>query len=350
MENDNTTKPIDFVRIVKSLWAHKRSFYYSLPATLIVTYLIMLCIPRYYSCEVSLAPETGGSSPAGALASMASSFGLGGSLSKLDGSQDAIYAGIYPEVIGSKNFIAELMIVPIKTKKGGVECSYYTYLKDKQKAAWWSLIIGKVRRWLKPMPRDTYRGNEKLAVFNLTKQQSELFSSVKDKIKCVIDKKTDIVSITVTDQDPLVCAIMADATCQKLQEFITDYRTNKARIDCEYYKKLCEQSKAEYDKALQKYVASAEANQNAILVSYQANIEKLENEMQAKYNIYTTIENQVQAAEAKLQEVTPAFTVIESASIPIKPAGPKRMLISIGMMLLAFFVQAGWILCKVREA
>ena len=342
------TKPIDFTRIVKLLWAHRKRFYYVLPATLVITFLIMVCIPRYYTCKVSLAPEMDGSSPSGSLTSLASSFGLGGALNKL-GSQDAIYAGIYPEVIGSKNFIAELMTVNVKTKDNRVECSYYTYLKEKQKSAWWSQIIGKIRKWLKPTPRDTYRGHEKLSVFDLTKQQSELFSSVQDKIKCAVDKKTDIVSITVTDQDPLVCAMMADSTCQKLQDFITAYRTNKARIDCDYYKKLCETSKAEYENALQKYVAAAEANRNTILVSYQAKIESLENEMQAKYNVYISIKNQMQAAEAKLQEVTPAFTVIESASVPFKPAGPKRMLISIGMMMLAFFIQTGWILIKEKK-
>ena len=68
--------------------------------------------------------------------------------------------------------------------------------------------------------------------------------------------------------------------------------------------------------------------------------------MQAKYNVYTAMNTQLQAATAKLQEATPAFTVIETASMPIKPAGPKRMIISIAMMLLAFFVLTGWILAK----
>ena len=57
---------------------------------------------------------------------------------------------------------------------------------------------------------------------------------------------------------------------------------------------------------------------------------------------------QMQAARAKLQEATPAFTVIESASVPIKPAGPKRMLISIVMMILSFFVLSVWYLIKAK--
>lgn len=344
MEEKNI-KPINLTLIVKQLWVYRKRYYYVLPATLVITYLITLCIPRYYSCTVSLAPEMNGS-PTSSLTSLASSFGLGSSLGKLGSSQDAIYAGIYPEVIESKNFIAELMTVKVKTEEDREEYSYYIYLKNKQKVPWWTQIIGIIKNWFKQTPNDSYSGNEKLNILTLTKQQNDIFNSAKDKIKCAIDKKTDIVSITVTDQDPLVCATMADATCQKLQDFITSYRTNKARIDCEYYKKLCEKSKIEYDKAQQKYVSSAETNQNAILISYQTNIKNLENEMFAKYNIYTTMESQMQAAEAKLQEATPAFTVIESASIPFKPAGPKRLIISIGMMFLAFFAQSFWILMK----
>ena len=85
------------------------------------------------------------------------------------------------------------------------------------------------------------------------------------------------------------------------------------------------------------------------LVSYTVKESNLENEMQSSYNIYTLMKSQMQAAAAKLQEATPAFTVVESASVPIKPAGPKRMFISLAMALLSFFVLSGWLLSKNRQ-
>ena len=338
-------KPIDISNIIKKLWPNRKKYYYVLPATLIITYLFIVCIPRYYSCNVSLAPETGGTSVSGSISSLASSFGIGGSLAKLN-SQDAIYAEIYPDVINSKKFIAELMPVEIKTKKGDVKCNYYTYLRDYQKAPWWEFIWGTIREWISPTPKDEYNGKDKISVFELTKLQDDLFKQAQGNIKCTFDKKTEIVSITVYDQDPLVCAIMADSTCKKLQDFIVAYRTSKARIDYEYYKKLCEESKAEYENALKRYASSADAHTKTVMAIYQAKVESLENEMQAKYNIYNSINTQLQTAKAKLQEATPAFTIIESASVPIKPAGPKRMIISIGMMILSFFVLSGYILLK----
>jgi capsular polysaccharide biosynthesis protein len=338
-------KPIDISNIIKKLWPNRKKYYYVLPATLIITYLFIVCIPRYYSCNVSLAPETDGTSVSGSISSLASSFGIGGSLAKLN-SQDAIYAEIYPDVINSKKFIAELMPVEIKTKKGDVKCNYYTYLRDYQKAPWWEFIWGTIREWISPTPKDEYNGKDKISVFELTKLQDDLFKQAQGNIKCTFDKKTEIVSITVYDQDPLVCAIMADSTCKKLQDFIVAYRTSKARIDYEYYKKLCEESKAEYENALNRYASSADAHTKTVMAIYQAKVESLENEMQAKYNIYNSINTQLQTARAKLQEATPAFTIIESASVPIKPAGPKRMIISIGMMILSFFVLSGYILLK----
>lgn len=352
MEENKDIKPIDITSIGRKLWKYRKKYYRVLPAALIITYLFMLFIPRYYKCTVSLAPESSGTSLSGSLGSLgslASSFGLGSSLAKMN-SSDAIYAEIYPDVVASKDFIAELLTVDIKTKEGDVKCDYYTYLRDHQKSPWWDYIIGAVKELVSPTPKDTHQGKEKISVFDHTKQQDKIFQAVQGKIKCTYNKKNDVFSITVKDQDPLVSALMAEATCKKLQEFITKYRTNKARIDFEYYKKLSEKSKADYEAAMKKYAASADAHTNTVLATYQAKVESMENDMQAKYNIYTAINNQMQAAAAKLQEATPAFTVIESASIPHKPAGPKRMIISIFMMMMAGFVVTAKILMKKEAA
>ena len=74
-----------------------------------------------------------------------------------------------------------------------------------------------------------------------------------------------------------------------------------------------------------------------VLESYRAKQTDLENDMQLKYNTYTTLMAQYQMAKAKVQERTPAFTLVQGAAVPIKPAGPKRMLFVAGMCFLFFF-------------
>ena len=75
-------------------------------------------------------------------------------------------------------------------------------------------------------------------------------------------------------------------------------------------------------------------------------IEDLENEMQLKYNTFTTLNVQLQAANAKVQDRTPVFTVIKGATVPVKPAGPKRVLFTIGMLILATIITSLYLVRK----
>ncbi len=170
----------------------------------------------------------------------------------------------------------------------------------------------------------------------LSNEQNDVVAMIQNKITCAVDKKTDVITISVTDQDRLVCAIMADSARVKLQNFITEYRTRKARVDLDYYTKLTREAKADYEKARRIYGSYADANVDLTLTSFKAKQEDLENDMQLKYNTYTTMSTQMQMAKAKVQERTPAFTIIQGASVPQRPAGPKRMLFVIGIMFLTF--------------
>ena len=64
--------------------------------------------------------------------------------------------------------------------------------------------------------------------------------------------------------------------------------------------------------------------------------EDLENDMQLKYNAYTAMTKQNQAAKAKVQERTPAFTIVKGAAVPVKASGPKRMIFVLSMLFLTF--------------
>ena len=162
--------------------------------------------------------------------------------------------------------------------------------------------------------------------FMLTKKQNDILNAIGGNINCSVDKRTQIISIVVKDQDPLVCATMADSVRSNLQKFITDYRTSKARADMRYTLSLYVAAKKQYEKARQRYAAYSDSNVDAILTSVNSKINDYENEMQLQYNNYSMLASQYQSAVAKVQEKTPAFTILQPASVPLKPAGPKRMI------------------------
>lgn len=343
------TQPLDIHKIIQTLWKRKMLFVKVVPAVVVATYLLTLLFPRYYTCTVELAPESEGSSASGSLSSLASSFGLG-SLSKLAGNDDAISPLLYPDLLESPDFIVKLFPIEVKTADKDVKTNYYDYVKTyRKKSVPEKYILGPILNLFKKKDTAKFTGTEKVQVRNLSKTQKEIAMAISSFITCTIDKKTDAISITVKDTDPEVCATVADAVLVQLQNFIIDYRTSKARNDYRYYKKLCDNAKQEYEKSRQRYAYFSDVNTDATLQAIRSKIEDLENDMQLRYNTYTAMAAQAQAAEAKIQENTPAFTPIRSASAPFKPDGPKRMLISLIMGVVSTLVLSCWLLIKKSE-
>lgn len=73
------------------------------------------------------------------------------------------------------------------------------------------------------------------------------------RVTATVDQKTNVVTISVLMQDPLISAVLADTVVSRLQDYVTQYRTNKSRKDLEYAETLNEEAKVEYYKAQQKY-------------------------------------------------------------------------------------------------
>ena len=334
-------------KYLSALVKHKRTILRVTVVVFVLSCLILLSIPKYYKCQVMLAPEVSTSRSTSTLSTLARSFGmrLGNSLGN---ASEALYPTLYPELMNSNDFKTSLFPVKVKEKDSEEYKTYYEYLLNDQRQPWWSAAIEGVTGAISDLfsKEDTTGVSEKVDLFRLTKDQTSIAKLISNKIVCDVDKKTMVITIEVTDQDPEVCAIMADTAKARLQEFITAYRTNKSRVDLEYNKKLCAEAKRRYEHARDVYADFADANQDVLLQSVRNKLNDLENEMQLQYNAYTTYVAQMQNAEAKVQEDTPAFTTLQSATVPLKPAGPKKKNIVLVLLLLAFFGSSVWALHK----
>ena len=336
MENkEEHLKQIDVVAIAKEMKKHKKLYLTALPVTFVLSCLLILCVPRYYSSTAKLAPEISSFSSS-SLGDIASSFGfdLGGS----SANGDAIFPELYPELIESNDFMVGMFDVKVKSKDGSINTTYYDYLATKRQTPWWTKAYNSVKQLFDTPDSTPVSKNGKVNPFQLTRRQDQIARLMSKNIKCDIDKKNYVISISVEDQDPLICATLADTVQTKLQDFITAYRTKKAKKDLEYYKKLSSDAKSKYERIRQQYGSYSDANQDVVLESYRLKANDMENEMQLLYNTYTSLQAQVQQAQAKLLMQTPAFTTLQSASVPLKPAGPKRMLFVLGMTFIAFIV------------
>lgn len=180
--------------------------------------------------------------------------------------------------------------------------------------------------------------------FRLTRDESQLVEALNNRITASVDQKTSVVTIGVQMQDPLVSAIVADTVVKRLQDYVTEYRTNKARKDLEYAQKLNEEARDNYYKAQQRFADYLDRNQSLAFNSARTVRDRLENEAQLAFNLYNQTAQQVQTAQAKVQENTPVYAVVTPATVPVKASSPRKALILIGFTFLAFVACAAWIL------
>ena len=321
---------------------HRKLYYKVLPITFVISAILMLSIPNYYSCTVMLAPELSsmGVKSGGSLASLASSFGI--NLGGASAGADALLPTLYPDLMNSVTFRASLF--PIKVQREddstGVEVmTYYDYLKDGQKLPWWSASIKAI---IDLLPKKEDPANGKVNTFKLTKEQTAIVKAMEKTVSCDVDKKTMVITIHVTDQDPLICATIADSVQTKLQSFITDYRTSKARVDYEYNLKLSREAKAKYEQARDRYATYADSHRNVSSQNAQTKEADLQNEMELQERIYQQVVAQLQQAEMKVQEETPAFTTLQPATVPVKKDGPKRARTCLIFLFLAALATTAW--------
>lgn len=338
----SNVKIIELQPIVKKLWRHRRLFYKVLPIVFVVSCIYIFSLPRFYTTDAKLAPELGGSMGGGSLGSIASAFGFDfGDMQ----TSDAITPLLYPDLMEDNAFVTQLFPIKVVNKDGDIKATYFEYLKKYQKRPWW----GGFTSWFFNLFKSNEKGDSTtFDPYCLSKKDNEIVDKIRKNIRLNIDKKTGVITIIVEDQDPRICKTLSDSAMNRLQQFITEYRTNKARKDYDYYKQLTSEAKKDYESARQQYANMSDASTNVSLRSVELKLEDMENDMQLKYNTYTTLNTQLQAAKAKVQERTPVFTILKGAAVPIKPAGPKRMFFVMGMMVVAFMGVSAYILFKSR--
>lgn len=325
-------KPIDYGKIYHDLLKHKRLYYIVLPVAFLLSALYMLSIPNYYICTVKLSPELSNrSSSSSGLASLASSFGLKLG-SGVGSSSEALFPTLYPDLMSSVDFKADIFKVKVRPEDSNQEYTYYEYRKDIQKRP----LLKKALKSLFILFESGESEPNMINPRRLTKKQNAMAKDVEKDIICSVDKKTMVISLSVKDTDPVVCMTIADSTMALLQRYITDYRTSKARVDLEYNKKLLNEAKANYEKASRAYASFADANLHSFQERILQRKAELETEMMLQRTVYQQVVAQYQQAEMKLQEDTPAFAVIQASTIPAKKSGPKRAVSSLLFLFIAF--------------
>lgn len=336
---------IDLMVILRKIIAIRKKIYKAAGIGLVIGVIIAISIPKQYTVEVTLSPEMGSTKGSG-LSGLAASF-LGSDVAMGEGT-DALNASLSADIVSSTPFLLELSTMEIPVLKDE-NMTLNTYL-DKESSPWWNYVIGVPGIIIGGIKSLLTEGDDGSMVFNrinqgtieLSKKESKKIEALKSMIAATIDKKTSMTSVTVTMQSPRVAAVVADSVVKKLQEYIIDYRTSKAKEDCIYLEKLFKERQQEYYAAQKKYANYMDSHDNIILQSVRAEQERLQNDMSLAYQVYSQVASQLQVARAKVQEEKPVFAIVEPAVVPLNPSGTSRKIYILAFTFLSVCIVILW--------
>lgn len=331
-----TNGEVDLVDVFRRIVSIRKIIYKAVGVGLILGVVVALSVPKQYTVRVTLSPEMGNGKGNNALAGFAASF-LGSGASMGEG-LDALNASLSSDIASSTPFLLELLDIEVSGKDDKMTLSSYL---EEQSIPWWNYILGlpgitinSLKTLLGIKQKDEFTNKKEQGTIRLTREDSNKINYLKNNITVLIDKKTAITSISVTLQDPMITAVLADSVIHKLQEYIIDYRTSKAKEDCAYLEKLFNERQLDYYTAQRKYADYVDTHDNLILQSVRTEQERLQNDMNIAYQVYSQVANQLEVARAKVQEEKPVFAVVEPAVVPLQPSG---MGLKMYILLFVFF-------------
>ena len=348
-DNNYTNLPeeqeIDIMELVAKLWKNRKMIIKWCVVGAIIGLVAGFSIPKTYRASATLAPETQQRIGSG-VSSIASMMGV-----SLDNSMDAIDYEMYPDVVASTPFLFELLDLPVRTEDGQIDTTLQGYILEHQKKPWWSHVIGapfKALGWaislVKPDEEPESGDVAELDIFNLPKDERIAIGYLSKKIMVAVDKKTGKTQMSLEMQDPLVVATVLDAVVENLKDYMSDYRTSKSRQDVANLSIICEQRKQDYYAAQQAYAQYTDSNKNIVLNSSKAEGQRLQQEMNLAYQVYSQVATQLEGARIQAEQAKPVFAVINPVTVPIRKSAPSKAKMLLAFTFLAGCCAAAWVL------
>lgn len=339
---------IDIMELISKLWKKRAMIIKWCVVGAVIGLVVGFSIPKTYKAGVTLAPEQQQRVGSG-VSSIASMMGV-----NLNNSVDAISVEMFPDVVHSTPFIVELFDLPVtfERRDSVITAPLVEYMKEYQKAPWWSYVIRapfKVLGWCIDLVTPDKEEDEEtvdgpLDPTNLPRRERGVVKFFAQNIMVNVDKKSGKTTMELELQDPLVVAAVMEAVTENLKTYMSDYRTSKTRQDVANLEVIYEQRKADYYRAQQAYAQYADANKNVIRQSAQAERERLQQEMNLAYQVYSQVATQLEGSRIQAEQAKPVFAIINPVTVPINRAAPSKAKMLVIWTFLFGCCAAAWVL------
>ena len=357
---NNTATPekeeggIDIMAIVRSLWDGRKTILICLGIFVVLGLVAALSMKRTYSVTTVMVPQMGDSkSGLGGLAALAG-FDMGGATN--NGELSPL---IYPQIVNSVPFRLEMMHTPLHYQKCDTLISMFDYAAAKyEKPSAFSYIkrytIGlpgvllgslgsKPKEVVVPGGNGVNDGSPKPLV--VSQDEYKMLQGMGQVISLSVDKKEGYITLTVNGSEPVQTAELALKAQQLLQDEVTRFRIEKSQGELEYIQARYDETKEEADRYQMALAGTRDRMQNVVTTTSTVSRERLQSKYNVANTVFMEVAKQLEQAKMKVKKDTPAFSVIEPVTIPMKPANSRAKTLIV-WIFLGIVVGCGIVIAK----
>lgn len=358
------TDAINILDLIKNVWSGRITILKIVAVFTVLALFNYLFGPTEYESDSILLQENQaqGSQTQQLLQRLGGSIGI----SATGVTDEIIPPTLYPQIIYSLEFQRELLFEEIEFERYGTLTlfEYFTEVYDPPLTEKTYSLINDLTlslpitlyrwgrdgfRWIRngfqtPEPVDLLvQGEEDPRFLILSREEQRQITNLRNRIS--IEMANSLITIRTSLPDPKASAEINHMIIGRIQEYVTNYRVEKAQQNLAFVELQQLEAKERYDDAQQELARFRDQNVTLTSAIARTQQEELQNRRDLRFNVYNSISQQVEQARLKVQEETPVFNILQRSSIPTRASSGSRLLL-IATIFIGFVVGVTWIFLR----
>lgn len=335
-EKNNITKgnedEIDLIALARTLWDGRRAVIKTVLIFTLLGLFIAIFSPKEYTATTTMVPQI--NSPSAKMGGLSSLASLAGFNLDMNMGGNEISPMLYPQIVSSTSFQLEIMNAEYRFEEIEEKATLYNYYLNYYKPGFLS-VLKKYTIGLPGVILKAIRGTEEeekpvkseSETLRISKDQDEIRKKIEEKLTLNVNDKDGYITLSSRFHEAELSAQVTQKAQKQLQDYITQFKIEKATAQFEFIEGRYNEKKREFESAQRRLAAYRDANKNISSAIAQTELEKLENEYQLAFEVYSELAKQLEQSRITIKEDTPVFSVIEEVVVPVEKSKPKRSMI-----------------------
>lgn len=360
---EHQEKEITFVELLEIIWNDRKILFLCLSVFFAVGFFHYLTEPEEYESEAILLQENNQQAVSGFQL-----FEQLGGLGPRNIDDGSISSSLYPKVIESIEFQHNLLLNEVEFSGSNEKVMLYKYFintyekpfRDRFYQNVFNFTIGLPATLLRIIQKifkkdsDSSVGTDENSFDDLNITQDgdilvlspDVRSSIAEMRKRVaISIDQELINVTSRMPDPKAAAELNSLLIDQVQDYVTNYRIEKARKNLEYVEQQYQDVEDRYNQAQRELAKFQDENRGQLTAIARIEEERLQNQRTLTFSLYDNLAQRREDARLRLQEDTPVYSKLQKPNLPHTPIKSSPIVV-IGITIAGGIFGIIWILIK----